>query len=34
MAQGVALARQTLESGAAATKLEQLQRFTQTHGAA
>jgi anthranilate phosphoribosyltransferase len=33
MADGVALARRTLESGAAATKLEQLQAFTQQHGA-
>jgi anthranilate phosphoribosyltransferase len=33
MADGVALARRTLESGAAAAKLEQLQAFTQPHGA-
>lgn len=33
MADGVALARRTLESGAAATKLTQLQSFAQAHGA-
>lgn len=33
MADGVALSRRTLESGAAAAKLEQLQAFTQQHGA-